>query len=185
MEICRKLDSIRMCGFPDGNSVPIGAPGDTSPLDDPPRPSSEPLPEFIPATNAWKERPGTAAADSDILGRIEDRQGGGGGSSSRKSGSNDVNSASGGEGGAVARGSCTTTSPAVLQNGRLGTNTTGVCRNLGEDVDSGGGEGLDNGHAHGDEKYSKAEKKGARVSNNNTGYTLRDKVRDFSAGAPT
>lgn len=63
MEICRKLDSIRTSGFPDSSTGSTDASREDASLD-PQRPSSEPLPAFVPATSE-KERPSTAAAASN------------------------------------------------------------------------------------------------------------------------
>lgn len=65
MEICRKLDSIRNSGFPDGTCDIAGTFSRDTYLD-PLRPSSEPLPDSIPATTSEKERPGTAAAGVNV-----------------------------------------------------------------------------------------------------------------------
>lgn len=75
MEICRKLDSIRASGFPDADGATatggVAGAGATSSGDanvsgpPPPRPSSEPLPESVPALaglSGEERRPGTAAS---------------------------------------------------------------------------------------------------------------------------
>lgn len=180
MEICRKLDSIRTFGFPEGNSVPVVGPGDKAPLHDPPRPRSEPLPDFNPATNSVKERPGTAAADSGTLCRIENQRGRDGGSSDRRRGSMDVHPVSGGEPCPVVRGSGPTMPPTKLENGQLGPTMMGIRRNLGEDVDGGGGEGLGNGDTYVDGHNIEVVKKTARVDKKKTGYTRREKVRGLA-----
>lgn len=180
MEICRKLDSIRTCGFPEGNPVPVVAPGAKAPLHDPPRPRSEPLPDFNPATNPVKERPGTAAADSDTLCRIENQRGRGGDRSDRRRGRNDVHPVRGGERCPVVRGSGPTMSPTKLENGRLGPTMTEIRTNLGEDVGGGGGEGLGNGDTYVAENDIDVVKKAARVDNKETGYTRREKVRGLA-----
>lgn len=66
MEICRKLDSIRNSGFPDGTSGGATSTFSRDTSLDPLRPSSEPLPDSIPAITSEKERPGTAAAGIDV-----------------------------------------------------------------------------------------------------------------------
>lgn len=65
MEICRKLDSIRNAGFPDGTRGGVVGTFSRDTSLDPLRPSSEPLPDSTPATSE-KKRPGTAAADIDV-----------------------------------------------------------------------------------------------------------------------
>eukprot|EP00752_Nemacystus_decipiens_P009308 g8318.t2 len=78
MEICRKLDSIRASGFPDAdgaitNGGVAGAGAGAAPDGDtanvsgvaPPRPSSEPLPESVPALASFsgkERRPGTGTS---------------------------------------------------------------------------------------------------------------------------
>lgn len=71
MEICRKLDSIRAAGFPEGTTAaPAGfaaaAPAAAPAGDSPARPSSEPLPELV-TDIAGQERPGTAISATEAV----------------------------------------------------------------------------------------------------------------------
>lgn len=63
MEICRKLDSIRTAGFPERISGALARVAATD--GPPPRPSSEPKPDFV--TEVPEQRPDTAVSASHIL----------------------------------------------------------------------------------------------------------------------
>lgn len=177
MEICRKLDAIRTCSFAEGNFVPIAAPGDKTSLHDPSRPMSEPLPDFTRANKPVKERPGTAAADSNTRCRIEHKQGRDGGSDDQRGGSDDVNPVGGGDRGPLGRGSGASMLPATSENDLLGSTTTGVHRNIGEKVDSDESEELKNCDPYVDEGDIEVISKAAGVGNKKNGHTRRDKVR--------
>lgn len=68
MEICRKLDSIRSAGFPEGTTAASAgfAAIATASGDSPARPSSEPLPEFVTDISG-QERPGTAISATEAI----------------------------------------------------------------------------------------------------------------------